>query len=166
MCLNWLFVTRQMFIWDENRVFLGYSYLFPFPSFIGSLSFILWLNSSFQALLFTFLATLFRYRWFITQPCFTWACAQKQCDQGWHCSLISCSQTKGWVMHVLSWEHLGDSLRDGFLVILSSTFHLFTLLDLNGVCSALEYIWVQALTKYFLWYIYEVHNLILVRKNF
>lgn len=55
-----------------------------------------------QILLLILLATVFRCRCFITQPCFKWACAQKQCGWAWHRSLISCSQTKGWVMHASS----------------------------------------------------------------
>ncbi len=105
---------------------------------------ILWWFSLVQALLLTFLATVFRCRCFITQPCFTWACAQKQCDRPWHRSLISCSQTKGWVMHVFSWEHPGDSLQGG--VSCHPLFHspfISPLRHGNRVCSALEYIWGQ-----------------------
>lgn len=45
-------------------------------------------------------STIFRLRWFITQPCFSWACAQKLCVRGWawYCSLICRSQAKGWVI--------------------------------------------------------------------
>lgn len=47
--------------------------------------------------------TVFRRRWFfITQPCFfSRAGAQKQCVRGWawFCTLISCSQAKGWVTY-------------------------------------------------------------------
>lgn len=45
-------------------------------------------------------STIFRLRWFITQPCFSWACAQKLCVRGWawYRSLICRSQAKGWVI--------------------------------------------------------------------
>lgn len=48
---------------------------------------------------FTCLA-VFRCRWFITQPCFSRACAQKQCVRGWawYCYLICRSKAKGWVI--------------------------------------------------------------------
>lgn len=45
-------------------------------------------------------STIFRCRWFITQPCFSRACAQKLCVRGWawYCSLICRSKAKGWVI--------------------------------------------------------------------
>lgn len=45
-------------------------------------------------------STIFRCRWFITQLCFSRACAQKLCVRGWawYCSLICRSKAKGWVI--------------------------------------------------------------------
>lgn len=151
----WFDHPKQILISVINgaRVF----FLFHFPSFIGShfLSHFL-MFSLVQALLLTFLATVFRCRCFITQPCFTWACAQKQCDRPWHRSIISCSQTKGWVMHVFSWEHPGDSLQGW--VSCHPLYHspfISPLRHGNRVYSALEYTVYGdrfiGLTKHFPW---------------
>lgn len=67
--------------------------------------------------------TVFRCRWFfITQPCFfSRACAQKQCVRGWawFCTLISCSQAKGWVtykMHASFRLKCGNPLRSQLML--------------------------------------------------
>ena len=49
-------------------------------------------------------AAVFCCRWSLSQPCFSWACAQKQHFHGgaWYRSFLSRSQAKGWVKH---WTH-------------------------------------------------------------
>lgn len=63
-------------------------------------------------------ATVFRCRRFITEPCFSWACAQKQCVLGWawHCSLFCRSKAKGCVttayMPFSEWTEEVNSIKD------------------------------------------------------
>lgn len=79
----------------QTSITISFMFLFSILN-----SFILCLGLLHFIALFMAHLPFFRCRWFISQPCFSWTCAQKLCVCGWawYCSLISRFKAKGWVI--------------------------------------------------------------------